>query len=104
MNKISFEQFIMTYNFRILSNHEIESKTYNSEVIRIYPPVEDFDSAYWFEFGVYDFGPNDFKWQICKDALSDNILKSYVDYIYFDEELCTLEIHLTHEKKYNNYN
>ena len=104
MNKrITFEQFIKTFNFRDYAGYSNEFKKdiYDTKIIRIYLPC-DYDTNKdneWFEFGVYDFSEKECTWDICKKVFNDEILKSYVSsigYNIYDNDLA-LEVVLSKE-------
>ena len=99
--RITFEQFIKTYNFRYVNRLNRDNVDNDTCIIRIYPPTRDFDRDKWFEFGVYDFGRDDYKWEICKEVLSKEILKSYVECISYNEDYnVVVTIHLTKNENY----
>lgn len=81
MNRITFKQFIETFDFINiieLSNKELRQDT---KIVRIYFPYDYRDINSWFEFGVSDFSDNMPKWDICKKIFSKEILDSYVTQI-----------------------
>ena len=106
MNKrITFEQFIKTFNFRDYAgyNNEFKKDVYDTKIIRIHLPYEydEYKENEWFEFGIYDFSETEYKWDICKKIFSDEILKSYISsigYNFYDSTLA-LEIALSKEKE-----
>ena len=102
--RITFEQFIKTFNFRDYAGYSNEYKKdiYDTKIVRIYLPYEydEHNDNEWFEFGVYDFSEKENTWEICKKIFNDEILKSYVSsigYNFYDSELA-LEISLSKEK------
>lgn len=104
MNRITFEQFIKTFNFRDIAGYSNEFKRdiHDTRIIRIYLPQEydEYKEDMWFEFGVYDFSETEYKWDICKKIFSEEILKSYVysiQYNFYDVDLA-LEIYLSKDK------
>ena len=106
MNKrITFEQFIKTFNFRDYAGYSNEFKKdiYDTKIVRIYLPY-DYDEHKdneWFEFGVYDFSEKEYTWDTCKKVFNDEILKCYVSsigYNVYDNNLA-LEICLSKEAK-----
>ena len=107
MNRITFEQFIKTFNFRhyVGYSNEYKKDIYDTKIVRIYLPLLNDDYEYeknkWFEFGVYDFSDDKYKWEICQKIFSDEILKSYISsigYNIYDNDLA-LEIYLSKESK-----
>ena len=99
MNNITFKQFIYTYNFRYIN--DIKNGDYDNDtcIIRIYPPSEMMSEKKWFEFGIYDFSGEDYKWKICEEVLSKEILNSYVEQICFNQDYHNVvTIYLTKEK------
>lgn len=100
MKSITFKQFVTSHSFRYYrSDCESEDKKYNTSTIRIYYPVgEDYFKQDWFEFGIYDFGGDDYKLRQIKDIFSEKILKLYVSNFYCDDELDILVVHLTDNK------
>lgn len=99
MKRITFKQFIETFNFR-----NTDGKTEDTDIIRIHIPKKD-DEIYttydWLELGVYDFSDIG-KQKVLTYALSDNIKNSYIEEIRVtnDEEWKKgyLEIYLTNEE------
>lgn len=90
MNRITFEQFIKTFNFRELNEYATtEHEKLNTKIIRIYFNNKQ-DS--WFEFGVYDFGMH--TWELVQKILSKEICKSYVDAMSYNTNLNVLEVYL----------
>ena len=105
MNRITFEQFIKTFNFRDFAGYSNEYKKdiYDTKIIRIYLPYEydECKDNEWFEFGVYDFSEKEYTWDICEKIFNKEILKSYVcsiGYNFYDNSLA-LEIYLSKESK-----
>ena len=106
MNRITFEQFIKTFNFRDYAgyNSAFKKDVYDTKIIRIYLPInEEVNSkdSDWFEFGIYDFTEKEYMWNLCKIIFNDNILKSYVSgiqYNVYDSGL-SLQIYLSKESK-----
>ena len=87
MNNITFKQFIYTYNFRYVNDIK-QNGDYDNDtcIIRIYPPSENHEKNRWFEFGIYDFSEDEYKWKICKTVLSPEILNSYVEQICYNTD------------------
>lgn len=101
MNYITFEQFIKTFNFRMVDEKRGEMY-YDTTIIRIYPDTETgmMSTDNWFEFGVYNFGEPDSTWEICKNIFTPEILYSYVYSISFNTDYENLvTIYLTKEQK-----
>ena len=103
--RITFEQFIKTFNFRHYAGYSNEFKQdiFDTKIVRIHLPYEydDSNKNEWFEFGVYDFSEDEYKWGICQKIFSDEILKSYISsigYNVYDSDLA-LEIVLSKESK-----
>lgn len=106
MNRITFEQFIKTFNFRsyVGYNSEFKKDVYDTKIIRIYLPNNEevsFKDNDWFEFGIYDFSEKGYIWDLCKNIFNDNILKSYVSQIQYNtyDIGLALEIYLSKESK-----
>ena len=104
-NRITFEQFIKTFNFRDYAGYSNEFKKdiYDTKIVRVYLPYnyDEHNDNEWFEFGVYDFSEKENTWEICKKIFNDNILNSYISsigYNFYDNNL-TLEIYLSKESK-----
>ena len=105
--RITFEQFIKTFNFRDFAgyNNDFKKDVLDTRIIRIYLPYEydEYKENEWFEFGINDFSETEFKWDICKKIFNNDILNSYVatiQYNLYDVELA-LEVYLSKEKKDN---
>ena len=100
MEKITFKQFIYTYNFRYINNLKNDPYNYDTQIIRIYPPNGSDYEQDWFEFGVNDFSNKDYTWNICKKVLDSEILDSYVETVqYNDDYNNVLTIYLSKNKK-----
>ena len=85
MKKITFRQFINTYNFRYCYLDERNKEIDDTTIIRIYLPNDDENTRdLWFEFWVYDFC-DDIKRNIIERSLSDEVKNSYIDYISYTE-------------------
>lgn len=85
MKKITFRQFVNTYNFRYCYTNNDNNLINDTTIIRIYLPNDDENTRdFWFEFGVYDFCDSS-KRKIIERSLSDEIKNSYVDVISYDE-------------------
>ena len=76
MKKITFEQFIQTYNFR----RTYEDLTYDTKIIRVY--LSD-KADNWFEFSIYDFDSE--KWIKCLNILSSKVLDSEISSFSWDD-------------------
>lgn len=102
MEKITFEQFIKTFNFRNYAgyNQAFKEDIFDTYIIRIYLPKPN-EKNNWFEFGVYDMGSKYNTWDICKKIFNKEILKSYIDCIQYNKLDCELaiEVFLTEEKE-----
>lgn len=106
MNRITFEQFIKTFNFRDYAGYssEFKKEVYDTKIIRIYLPINEgsnYKDNDWFEFGIYDFTEKEYIWNLCKIIFNDNILKCYVSgiqYNVYDSSL-SLQIYLSKESK-----
>lgn len=103
--RITFEQFIKTFNFRDYAGYSNEYKKdiYDTKIVRIHLPYDydEYKDDEWFEFGVYDFSEKEYTWDICKKIFNEKILKSYVcsiGYNFYDNDLA-LEICLSKESK-----
>lgn len=83
---MKFKEFIKTYNFRYV-NDLGERYNLDTQTIRIYPDNDDIGRNYWFEFGVYDFGEEEYKMDICESVLSKEIMESYVEIISMNPDL-----------------
>ena len=103
MNKrISFKQFIYTYNFRYVN--QLRSQDYDNDtcIIRIYPPTNDFYKNNWFEFGIYDFSEKEVMWKMCQEIFTKDILESYIDSICYNEDYnVVVTLYLTKESEIN---
>lgn len=100
MERITFKQFIYTYNFRYVNNKRKDPYYHDTQIIRIYPPNESDYTENWFEFGVNDFSNKDYTWGICKNILNSEILDSYVDTIQYNDDFQdVVTIYLTKNKK-----
>lgn len=103
MENITFKQFLITYSFRYITNNkDIREDT---DIIRIYPPNEDLLNwnHRWFEFGIYDFSEDSWKWSIVEQSLSKEILESYVSSFWADTETSTLHVQLTKNRERDYY-
>ena len=100
MKAITFKQFIMTMNFRYYRpNCEIEQNSLDTEIIRIKYPVNGEEIDYeWFEFGMYDYASNPYKYQQLEKIFSKEILEMNVCNIAYNQETNTLEVTLTRQK------
>ena len=105
--RITFEQFIRTFNFRDFAgyNNEFKKDVLDTRIIRIYLPYDydEYKEGAWFEFGINDFSETDYKWGLCEKIFSDDILNSYVatiQYNLYDVDLA-LQVYLSKEKKDN---
>ena len=105
INRINFEQFIKTFNFRDYAGYSDEFKKdiYDTKIVRVYLPYnyDENNDNEWFEFGVYDFSDKNFTWSICKKIFKEEILNSYVNsigYNLYNSDLA-LEIYLSKENK-----
>lgn len=103
MKNITFKQFIYAYNFRSYDDSKrCDDDKYNTTIIRIFPPSENFNRASeWFEFGIYDFSNKEYTWENCEKVLSKDILDNYVESINYNEEFDNVvTIYLTKEQNY----
>ena len=103
--RITFEQFIKTFNFRDFAGYSNEYKKdiYDTKIVRIYLPYDydEYKENEWFEFGIYDFSEKQYTWDICKKIFNEEILKSYIcsiGYNFYNNDLA-LEISLSKECK-----
>ena len=81
------KEILDLYNFRYYrSELQIESKKYDTNIVRIYLNDGSCSDYRYIEFGVYDFGNED-KEYLYKKFINEKILKSKVNEIYFDDEL-----------------
>lgn len=93
MKAITFEQFINTFNFRYINEYaQYEREQNDTKIIRIY--IDD-DICNWFELGVYDFGIH--TWELIQKSLNEDICKSYISSITYDESLSVLKVYLQKE-------
>ena len=99
MKRITFKQFIETFNFRDVYENNKKETVYDSKVIRIHLPSEEYEPRKWFELGVYDFYDEEEK--ILYRALSEEVKNSYIDYIEIkdEENYGYIEIWLTNKEK-----
>ena len=86
MKRMTFKQFIYTYCFRHVNDFRDDEAQFDTTIIRIYPPVDNYERHRWFEFGVYDFSEDEYKWSICEQVLSKEILNSFVSEIEYNSE------------------
>ena len=105
MNRITFEQFIKTFNFRDYAGYSNEYKKdiYDTKIVRIHLAYDhdEYKDNEWFEFGVYDFSEKEYTWDICKKIFNEKLLKSYIcsiRYNFYDDNLA-LEICLSKKSK-----
>lgn len=98
MKRITFEQFIKSYNFRHLTNNPttVDGYDYDTSIIRIYFDDETNDD--WFEFGIYNFGRN--TWGNTKKVLNPKILNMYVYQFKYDIDAERFEVRLTEDKEF----
>lgn len=92
MKRITFKQFLMTYNFRHYRDELVEKE--DSTIIRIYPGP-NYRRCFWFDFGVYNFGEKEFTYEIIKTIFNDNILNSYINDFGYNVNSDIIEIYLT---------
>lgn len=85
MKRITFRQFISTYNFRDINESITKSNgDYEEDAIsiRIHLPFEKLSfQKDWIDLGVYDFSSDEYKMELCETFLSKEILDSYVETI-----------------------
>lgn len=75
MKNMTFEQFLLTYNFR----EPLPNDKYDTQIIRIHlPDKEDYHLDEWFEFGIYNFDRGVDILKRIKKIFNEDILKSYV--------------------------
>lgn len=98
MKRITFEQFIKSYNFRYITNNpaRVDNRDYDTGIIRIY--FDDDINNDWFEFGIYDFGHD--TWGNTKKVLDPAILNMYVEQFRYDMDVDRFEVHLTEDKEF----
>ncbi len=98
MKRITFEQFIKSYNFRYCTNNPAKPNNcdYDTIAIRIY--FDDETNNDWFEFGIYDFGYD--TWENTKKVLNPKILGMYVGQLRYDIDAERFEVHLTEDKEF----
>lgn len=98
MKRITFKQFIYTYNFRYIADKSKEPYDEDTTIIRIYLPSEDCNKDEWFEFGINNFGNN--TWKICERIFSKEILESYIESIGYNEDIeNVVTVYLTNNKE-----
>ena len=102
MKRITFRQFINSYNFRYCYTNDDKEIINDTTTIRIYLPNDNEDTSdFWFELGVYDFCDRT-KRKIIERSLSDEVKNSYVDVISYNDQFeRVVTIYLTNieEKK-----
>ena len=86
---ITLRQILSLVNFRRLED-TTGDYCYNSDTIRIYFG----DLKDWFEFGIYDFGPEGDRDDMVERILTKEMLDSEVTSIRRATELDILEIHM----------
>lgn len=98
MRRITFKQFLETFNFRDVYENNKREDEYDSKIIRIHLPSEEFEQHKWFELGVNDFSCE--KGEIIGRALSEEVKNSYVDEISIknEENYGYIEIWLSKEE------
>lgn len=98
MRRITFKQFLETFNFRDVYENNKREDVYDSKIIRIHLPSEEFEQHEWFELGVNDFSCE--KGEIIGRALSEEVKNSYVDEISIknEENYGYIEIWLSKEE------
>lgn len=110
MKKITFKQFMNTFNFRNINDTKRKSNgeyLEDTKIIRIYSPkiYDSFDlENKWIEFGLYDFSTNNYKNKIMGEFLSKEILDSYVDEIRIEDNgewQDIVKVYLTKDKENN---
>ena len=103
MENITFKQFIMTYNFRYVTSDKDWGE--DTSIIRIYPKNDDstYETCKWFEFGVYDYAEDSIKWETIERSLSKEILESYINSFWVDNNTSTLHVYLTKNKERDYY-
>lgn len=98
MRRITFKQFVETFNFRDVYKNNEREDVYDSKIIRIHLPSEELEQHKWFELGVNDFSCE--KREILGRALSEEVKNSYVDEISIknEENYGYIEIWLSKEE------
>lgn len=99
--KITFKQFLLTYDFRYYNENGLgDSEQEDTTIVRInYPTDDQEEDRHWFEFGMYDYEPNCYKKQHFEEIFSNNILNMYVSYFKHNDRLNILEVYLTKIKE-----
>lgn len=104
MNRITFRQFILTYNFRDINQFNNDDDQFDTSIIRIYLPNDEFHKHEWFEFGIYDFSEDSFKMEMCERIFSKEILDSYIaSFEYNDSHENVFTVYLSKDKKRDFY-
>ncbi len=98
MKRITFEQFVKSYNFRCCTNNPAKPNNcdYDTGIIRIY--FDDCTNHDWFEFGIYDFGLN--TWENTKKVLNPTILNMYIEQFRYDADADSFNVYLTEDKEF----
>lgn len=97
-----FKDFLETYNFRYLNDlKDINGDaSYDTQIIRVYPPSDSFNRHDWFEFGVYDYSETEWKIGICEKVLTKEILNSYVESVSLNPDYeKVVTVYLTDKKE-----
>lgn len=99
MKNITFEQFLLTYNFRLSDGTQNSDGAWNSQTIRVHIPQKDlsYDTSDWFEFGIYHFDRGVDILKRIRKIFNEDILKSYV-YSIRTLDLGILFVELSYEK------
>lgn len=82
------KELLKIYNFRLYRS-DCENNKENTNTIRIY-----LDSDEWFEFGIDDWGTDEYKMGIIRKVLTKEILKRQVDYFAVNEDMNILTVYL----------
>ena len=101
MKAITFTQFMLTYNFRYYREDcKEDTHRMNTSCIRIeYPIGSTYPKGHeWIEFGMYDYGGNDYKLEQLKNVFNEKILDLYVSDFYYDDDLEIFVVRLSEEQ------
>lgn len=95
---MKLRELIDLYNFRQYRDEiKLESLKYDTNIVRIYFD-ENIGTNHYVEFGIYDFGEDEYKQEIYETFINKKMLERKVESIYFDYDLNTFCIHLGSDK------
>lgn len=101
MKNITFEQFLLTYNFRDYKDDRgiSENEKYDTQIIRVYLPNEDIvPMSEWFEIGLYHFDSGETILKRVQEIFALKLLNSYV-YTFNVNINGQLSVYLDYEQK-----